>query len=291
MTKGLVDFDPEKLLRVVSRTATPGRRKPAFERSLSSQGNSLGPDAEDMSMLERLEHIARRAELDEANAVCGLSSEGISLCTAAIEESCPVRESAPCPRRREFAWRAQARRLRAESAKRGVPERVLCNAFDQEPKDTPAMQAVLHWLSRSRSLLVLSGTNQCGKTTAAGWAACCHLSLGGERRRTRFLTAADATRPDIGDVLVVQAKTLDLLVLDDIGQAFFGQSGFSLRQLEVIIDAVYQGNGRAILTTDIALRGDNGAMPFFQLVGRRITSRISQAGQSVANLGTAFRVE
>lgn len=284
MSKPLIEIDPQKLLRVVARTSAPGVRKPMHQRRTVS----LGPDADDMSMIERLQVIAQQVESFEAGAVCGLSPEGIERCTSAVEEACPVREMAPCPRRREAAWREQARRLRAESSKRGVPERVLRAAFDEEPRDTPALQAVLNFLSRSRSILVLSGTNQCGKTTAAGWAACCHLSLGGESRRTRFVTAAEATRPDVGEALALQAKSLQLLVIDDIGQAFFGQSGYSLRQLEVIVDAVYQGNGRLILTTDIALRNDANKLPFFELMGRRITSRISQAGQCVANLGGVF---
>jgi len=283
----LVEIDPKKLLKLVARTTRPrfhGGSSPVTERQ------KIDHDAaEDESMMSILERAIARAKKEEESVPCGLDVGQLAACTAEVERTCALRNAECCPRRQKRRALELRQELRKESAARGVPERVLLSAFDAQPRPTSAFLKVQDWLASERSLLVLSGTNQCGKTTAAGWAACCHPSFGGLKRRTRYLTAAEATIPDKGDELLRLLPTLDLLVLDDVGQAFFGASGFSLRQLEVLVDAVYLGNGRLIICTDIKLKdAATNTMPFIDVVGKRIASRILQAGRMEADLGPAF---
>ena len=283
----LVSFDPDKLLKLVGRKVRPhfhGGSSPVTERP------KIDHDAtEDESTMSILERMIARARKEEESAPCGLDVAQLAVCTPEVERTCALRGAECCPRRQKRRAAELRQELRKESAARGVPERVLLAAFDAPPRHTPAFLKVQDWLASERSLLVLSGTNQCGKTTAAGWAACCHPVFGGIKRRTRYLTAAEATMPDKGDELLRVLPSLDLLVLDDVGQAFFGASGFSLRQLEVLVDAVYRGNGRLIICTDIKLKdAATNSMPFIDVVGKRIASRIVQAGRMEADLGAAF---
>lgn len=248
-------------------------------------------EPEDDSMQSVLERIVAKAREEEESTVCGFDPANLELCTDDVQEKCPMRGVDSCPRRLRKKAIAEQRLLREESAARGVPERVLVNAFDKPPEQTKSVVAVQSFLLSGRSILVLSGTNQCGKTTAAGWAACALPQLGGEGRRTLYTTAAEATIPEKGDALLRRLPKCELTVLDDVGQAFFGASGFSLRQLEVLVDTVYRANKKLIICTDIELKRADGTMPFIDLIGKRITARIHQSGRFEADLGRAFSVE
>ncbi len=284
---GLISFEPDKLLKVVGRTTRQSLLKggsgPMHPRRPAEE------DIEELSIQERMARIIDMARAEEEATACGLDPANISLCSREIEAACPMRGVKSCPRRQREKASIENKLLRDESARRGVPERVLVKAFDIAPERTKSVLAVEQFLLSDRALLVLSGTNQCGKTTAAGWAACALPQLGGETRRTIYFTAAEATVPENGDALLRRLPSCQLAVLDDVGQAYFGASGFSLRQLEVIVDTVYRANKKLILCTDIELKRPDGSMPFIELIGKRITSRIHQAGRFEADLGGPFR--
>jgi len=240
---------------------------------------------------ESLEDMLRRLEAEALKAqdvVCGHSIENLAVCVRPIENECPLQGRPTCPRVQLRLQRRQRNEARAIAARRGVPERALVKAWDQPPLETPAIKTVTAWMPTGRSILVLSGTNQCGKTIASGWACCPHEEWGGEKRFTRYVTAAEATGPAFDSLFAALKSHLELVVIDDLGQAYFGASGFTLSRLEVLVDAVYQRNKRLILCSDIKLM-DGDRMPLFDLLGKRITSRIAQSGRVEANLGPAFQ--
>lgn len=239
------------------------------------------------SFQEMLQRLSNQAQEAERTAACGMRAELAHRCSDANERACPWRGAGNCPKVRARAQREQLADLRAAAVRRGIPERVLACTWDRPPAPTRSMGAVRSWLPSSSSILLLSGANGCGKTTAAGWAASPHLALGGDGRRTRYVTAAQATGPD-HEALVRSVGQLNFLVLDDLGQAYFGASGFTLSRLEVLVDAVYQRMTRLVICTDIEMRRGADEWPFFDLVGKRIASRILQAGRWESNLGGAF---
>lgn len=283
----LVEFQPDKLLKVVARTVRPGHIKPQPPRTPPSGTKDDDVTAE--GLLGQLERLSQLAKQREAEAPCGLDLQRLSQCDSWTEEHCTLRPLECCPRKIQERQRADFLMLRGESVRRGVPERVLAAAFDREPRPTLALQKVQSWLHGNRSILVLSGTNQCGKTTAAGWAAACHRSLGGTRRKTHYYVASDIGNPHKADAMLAAASSVDLLVLDDLGQAYFGPTGFALNKLEVLVDAAYRNSSRLILCTDIALK-DGERLPFFEAVGKRVAARILQSGRMEADLGGTFRI-
>ena len=229
------------------------------------------------------ERIAALAAKDEASAVCGLSADNTSRCTDAVERECPLRKLDCCPKRKIEQRRIKLAAVRDRHLLRGVPERVVAVAFDRQPVETPAIASVRRWLATKHTFLVLSGPNQCGKTTAAGWA----LITSDKAPRKRFIAVSAASNPVTLEPLLAELPKLDLVVLDDIGQTYFGASGFAVSAIERMVDAVYQGRGRCILCTDVALRAGQEA-PFFNLVGQRVSSRLIQAGQVDGSLGGPF---
>jgi hypothetical protein len=96
------------------------------------------------------------------------------------------------------------------------------------------------------------------------------------------------SNPSTLDALLAELPRLDLVVLDDLGSTYFGASGFAVSAIERMVDAVYQGRGRCILCTDVAMR-TGAESPFFNLVGQRVASRLLQAGKLAASLGGPFQ--
>lgn len=235
------------------------------------------------SLLAGFEALAALAAAQEASAPCGLSREGLARCTKQVESECPLRKLDVCPRQRDAAKTAQIAAGRDRFLARGVPDRVLTVAYDRKPVETPAIIAVRQWLDTRHTFLVLSGPNQCGKTTAAGWAM-----LSSKQPRMRFLTVSAKSNPSTLDALLAELPRLDLVVLDDLGSTYFGASGFAVSAIERMVDAVYQGRGRCILCTDVAMR-TGAESPFFNLVGQRVASRLLQAGKLAASLGGPFQ--
>lgn len=237
--------------------------------------------------LAKLAELTQIALEEERAAPCGLRAEGLPACTEDVLARCGLSQLDCCPRVQSRRSRDERSSLRMRLDQRGVPQRVLGVAFDRAPKQTRAVAAVGSFLRDRSTFLVLSGPNQCGKTTAAGWAM---IRSAAERPRARFKTAAAATNPHTLDDLLREAPRLDLFVLDDIGQTFFGASGFAQSAIERIVDACYQGKGKAILCTDVALKAGS-ATPFFDMVGPRVASRLLQVGVFEGNLGGVFREE
>lgn len=235
-------------------------------------------------LLARLAALTQLASEEEHSAPCGLRAEGIAACTESVLADCGLSRMDCCPRVQARKVRDERSSLKMRLEQRGVPLRVLGVAFDQAPKQTRSVAAVSAFLKDKNTFLVLSGPNQCGKTTAAGWAM---IRSAAERPRARFQTAAAAANPHTLDELLRVVPKLDLFVLDDIGQTFFGASGFTQSVIERVVDAVYQGRGKAILCTDVALKAGSST-PFFDMVGLRVTSRLLQSGTVEGSLGGPF---
>lgn len=175
---------------------------------------------------------------------------------------------------------------RLSARRRGIPERVLRSVFDVQPTETPAIRAVRAFMRSDKSILVLSGSNACGKTTAAAWA--CLPPEGEGWGPGQFLRLVDLESAGRFSDLLSDARSARLLVLDDVGAAHFGQSGFMVSMVDDVVDAVYQACNKVILTTDLAVAPDPkdpGRPCLAKLLSRRVLSRIKDAGMVETKLG------
>lgn len=83
-----------------------------------------------------------------------------------------------------------------------------------------------------------------------------------------------------------------MVVLDDLGAAHFGASGFLSSLIDDVVDAAYQACHKVILTTDLAMAPDpkNPNTPCLaHLLSKRVLSRIKDAGYVETNLGSRFQ--
>lgn len=254
----------------------------------------------DEDWVAKIDNIAKQMQRESEEAArtlpCRLDLAQVSACSDSFAAGCEFaqRRRQDCPRFKLAEQRAQIDKERAgkrqAAAERGIPERVLRQVFDQTPRQTPALDAVRAFMrDPGKSVLVLSGTNACGKTTAAAWACLPPPDADWPAPRPgRFLRLVDLESDGRYGDLIKLARTASLLVLDDVGAAHFGQSGFMVSMVDDVVDAVYQSCNKIILTTDLSMAPDpkDPERPCLaKLLSRRVLSRIKDAGIVEAKLG------
>lgn len=171
---------------------------------------------------------------------------------------------------RERDWRA-----------RGIPERLWPMLHDGAPDEpvgplaprpTPALEAVGRFLSPSerRTLLVLSGPVDAGKTVAACWGAAWG---GGRVVKAIELVRAGLYPEDPGFWPRLYADRL--LVLDDLGVEPLDTKGFGLAAISDLVDRRYDSGRKTIATTNLP----QGA--FRARFGDRVWRRLVEVGAFV----------
>lgn len=251
----------------------------------------IGEESDVKSLMQQL---MDRAKAEAATVPCALEVEKVGLCSDEYAATCELRERKHCPRQLVHVQQLKDERALAERRaallERGIPERVIRRVFDQRPKETQAMVAVRAFMrAPDLSILILSGTNACGKTTAAAWACLPPADADWPSPAPgRFVRLVDLESDGrYGDLLKL-ARSSKLLVLDDMGAAHFGQSGFMVSMVDDVVDAVYQACNKIILTTDLAMAPDpkDPSRPCLaKLLSRRVLSRIKDAGTVETKLG------
>lgn len=225
---------------------------------------------------------------------CQFALAQVTRCTQEVEPLCSFRDDAGCPKRllERNLWKRLE--LREQALRRGIPERVLRNVFDQVPNLTPAMQAVERFMKTAHhSVLVLSGPNACGKTTAAAWACIPPMDPAwAPSRPGHFVRLVDLESAGRFSELLSTLRKSPLVVLDDLGAAHFSASGFLSSLLDDVVDAAYQACHKIILTTDLAMAPDPKTPNkpcLAHLLSKRVISRIKDAGYVETNLGNRFK--
>lgn len=194
----------------------------------------------------------------------------------------------PSSRLRELAAEApevpaaQERPSRATVARRGVPERHLRSVYDREPEECQALAAVRSWLLERTQWLILSGAPGLCKSGSAAWALTQRTSGG------YYLRAADLPQLAVAEEEDRRAtwrwvQRADLLVLDDLGTAHQGASGWSASALELLLTARYDSCERTLITTNL------DAAAFADLVGPRIIDRMRESARFVRLSGDSVR--
>jgi len=150
----------------------------------------------------------------------------------------------------------------------GFPGRAMAAALDPDLTAAP-IQAIDRFGGDDRTIAVLSGANDCGKTVAACWWA-----LTKTARAPRFVRAgtfAASSRYKRDD----RAPLLDagVLVLDDLGAEWSDAGGSFLTDLDELLDVFYGNRRHLIITTNVP------ATDFANRYHKRIAARIREAGR------------
>jgi DNA replication protein DnaC len=167
-------------------------------------------------------------------------------------------------------WLRAARRahLRATMLKRGVPELHMRHIFDVEPKPTNAMNVTREWLASSKAFLFLSGGVGTGKSAAAAWVCV--------EGRGIFVTADELSAAfgfeDSAKKMMERLKSVELLVIDDLGTEYQDKGGYFIQNLNALLNHRY---GAAVLRTVVTT---NIAPEDFVAKYERLADRVREAG-------------
>lgn len=158
--------------------------------------------------------------------------------------------------------------------------------------ETRALEAARAFLASDRRILVLSGGNGCGKTTAASWLVAQdpverYGAWGGAwppHLHPRFLDVARLVRlPKFSDEAMEPVERCSLLAIDDLGMEYADEKGAFLSFLDGLLNARYASQLRTVLTTN--LRAD----AFKARYQGRIADRIREVGRFVEIGGESLR--
>ena len=136
------------------------------------------------------------------------------------------------------------------------------------------------------TLLVLSGSRGCGKTTAAAWwllqrrAPARYVST----RPPQFVDAAALTRwPRYDDGRMRELELAAALVVDDLGMEYDDKHGAFRSFVDGLVNARYAKELPTVITTNLP------AADFKARYGERIADRIREAGRFVELAGESLR--
>lgn len=253
-----------------------------------------------MNLQETLERVLSEAKEKEARRLrvwnslpCQGKTMQVKACLPHHEAQCEYRTWRECPKQvlREQTYARQERRRQA--LERGIPERILHSVYDRPPRQTLALQTVRTFMNaRDKSILVLSGPNACGKTSAAAWACLPPLEADWpDPLPGLFVRLVDLEAAGRFSELLLKVRKSPLVVLDDLGAAHFGVSGFTSSLVDDVVDAIYQACHKLILTTDLAIApdpSDPSKSCLAHVVSKRVMSRIKDAGVIETRLGGRY---
>lgn len=207
--------------------------------------------------------------------------------------------------RRELQRQAEARRAAAPARLRalGASSRAVDNWEKgiSNPKALAAARETVGMLAlptaqRGQVLLILCGITGAGKTTAAVSAVGEYMATpeGQPRKEGQplpayFLDVGDAANVGVygaeATAMWTEAKTADVLVLDDSGKEFTTERGPWVSVFDSIINARYAACLPTIITTNLSPEA------FFKQYGERVRSRFHEAGR-IQGCGTVdFRAK
>jgi hypothetical protein len=172
---------------------------------------------------------------------------------------------------REREWRA-----------RGIPERLWGMLHDGAPdepvgplapKPTPALEVVGKFLSPAerRTMLVLAGEVDTGKTVAAAWGA---AWSGGRMVKALDLVRAGLYPEDAGFWPRLFAEKL--LVVDDLGVEPLDAKGFGIAAITDLVDRRYDSGRKTIITTNLPMADFRAR--YGTGVGERLWRRMVEVG-------------
>lgn len=141
--------------------------------------------------------------------------------------------------------REERARLVARWTRIGIPKRL----WDvvASPKDNATLTATREWLASDKSILVLVGLPDHGKTAAACIAA-------DEVRNAKVVKAIEVVRRGMFDNdFWDDVYASSLVVLDDLGTEPLDEKGYALANLAALIDRAYDGEPRLIITSNLPL--------------------------------------
>lgn len=173
------------------------------------------------------------------------------------------------------------RRQATETRRRriGIPSRAWPALDDLH--DTPAVVAVRDWLTTPRTILVLTGVPDRGKTVAA-----CHAL---DVRGGRFVKAIEIVRRGMFDCEFWDGLyAAPLVVLDDLGTEPLDEKGYALANVQALIDRAYDGLPRLVVTANLSL--DVLRAKYLASDGGRSLDRVRERGEIVECVeGEGFR--
>lgn len=184
------------------------------------------------------------------------------------------------------AERKRQEELRRDLVERGCPVKDLERAVSGQLDDTKAVAAAQAALDVGMTLLVLSGTRGCGKTTAAAWWLL-------QRRKPseyvrvgppRFVDASSLARwPRYDDAKMRELERASALVIDDLGVEYDDKNGAFRSFVDGLVNSRYAACLPTCITTNVP------AADFRQRYGERIADRIREVGRFVELSGESLR--
>jgi len=205
----------------------------------------------------------------------------VTRCSDAVAKICQERDHIMCPRNQlarlmaERQWQREEKRKALLEA--GITERVLRAVYDAEPVETEALRLLREVLAMQPSpqTVVLKGGVGVGKSCAAAWWAI--------QRSAHWITAEAMARISPYDADSARLRSVNRLVIDDLGTEYADSKGFFLSHLDAVIDARYANELQTLITTNV------DAATFKQRYGQRIADRIREAGKFVTVAGGSMR--
>jgi hypothetical protein len=218
--------------------------------------------------------LVERVRVGAERAAAALQDPAIRASMAAEYEGRVVDLPEVRRRGRERDWRA-----------RGIPERLWAMFHDGAPdepvgplapKPTAALEAVGKFLSSAdaRTVLVLAGPVDTGKTVAAAWGA---AWSGGRLVKAIDLIRAGMYPDDHGFWPRVHAEKL--LVVDDLGTEPLDGKGYGIAAITDLVDRRYDGARKTIVTTNLPL--EEFKARYGAGLGARLWRRIVEVGRFV----------
>lgn len=248
-------------------------------------------------ILTRVTEKIKQAEERESRArltlPCQFELAQVHRCSQEWEAQCEFQASQICPKQILVQQAQENQELRHRAREHGIPERALRRIFDRPPAQTPSLKVVRAFMKNPhKNILILSGTNACGKTTAAAWACLPPRDADWPKPTPGyFVRLVDLEAAGRFSELLLRLRNAPVVTVDDIGAAHFGNSGWLASLFEDVMDAAYQGCHKLILTTDLLFAPDlkEPEKPCLaNLLSRRALSRIKDAGVVETQLGGRY---
>lgn len=159
--------------------------------------------------------------------------------------------------------------LMRDRTRGGFPARAMDCALTACDLTAEPIRAIEKFGEDGRTIAVLSGANDCGKTVAACWWALHRSARAPRFERAATLAASSRYQRDVR----AQLLGAGVLVLDDLGAEWSDKGGSFLTDLDEVLDVFYGDRRHLIITTNVP------AAQFPERYGKRIAARVREAGR------------